>query len=206
MPSPRAEAIARNYRLRLRALRAEMMRRVARAYAASLREEDIRASYDERFVPIAARTITAAQGGAQTLTRAYIRGAGGFEPLPVPPLAGTSKAGTMTAALVGIMPFILGAIAEGSTPTEALGLGQRYIDRMADNELTRVVDAEIGGQVSGQRVKGWIGIVNAPCPACADNAGEHTFDEEMYRHPFCRCDRELLFEEYAYTVPGLVLA
>lgn len=201
----RQEAIARNYRLRLRAMREEMARRVAAAYAAKLREAEIRASY-AAFVPIAARTITAAQGGAQTLTRAYIRGVGGYEPALAPSLAGTSKVGTISEALGAMMPFILIAISKGSTPPEALKIGAGHVDQMADNELTRVVDAEIAGQADTGKATGWTGIVNAPCDVCAGNAGDHTFDEEIVRHPNCRCDRGLIFEDYAYTVPVLAPA
>ena len=186
-------------------MREEMARQVAAAYAAKLREDEIRASY-AAFVPLAARTITAAQGGAQTLTRAYIRGAGGYDPAPVPSLAGTSKAGTITEALGAMMPFILIAISKGSTPPEALKIGAGHVDQMADNELTRVVDAEIDRQVTGRRAIGWTGIVNAPCSACAGNAGDHTFDEEIFRHPNCQCDRGLIFEDFAYTVPVLAPA
>lgn len=200
----RAAAVARAYRLRLRAIREEMQRRLGRAYE-GVDQADIRATF-AAFVPPAARTITAAQASSQTLTRAYIRGASGADPVPVEKLAGTSDAGTMTAALVGIMPMILGAIGRGTAPDEALTMGAGYVTRMADNEVTRVVDAEIGGQVTGVRAVGWIGIVNAPCDMCVSNAGEHTWDEEMVRHPWCQCDRELIWADYAYSVPQLAPA
>jgi len=197
----RPDAIARNYHLRHRALRREVERRLGLAYD-RVREDDIRASY-AAFVPVAARTITAAQGSLQTLTRAYIRGIGRFDPEPTPKLAGRSEAGTMTEALTGIMPFILGAIGRGESPQTALTIGASYIDRMADNELTRVVDAEIDAQVKTQRVTGWIGTTFGATDECVGNEGPHTFDEEIYRHPFCRCQRDLIFEDVEYTVPAI---
>jgi hypothetical protein len=171
-----------------------MQRRLGRAYE-GVDQADIRATF-AAFVPPAARTITAAQASSQTLTRAYIRGASGADPVPVEKLAGTSDAGTMTAALIGIMPMILGAIGRGTAPDEALTMGAGR----------GVVDAEIEAQVTGQRAVGWIGIVNAPCDMCAGNAGEHTFDEEMVRHPWCQCDRELIWADFAYSVPQLAPA
>lgn len=191
MPSQRHEAIVRAYLLRLRAVRAETMRRLALAYAQMVREDAIRDSY-AGFVPIGARMITAGQGAAQTLTRGYLRGVGGADPLPVPPLAGTSKAGTITEALDGLSLFMLSAIAKGASPNEAVNVtGAYFVDRLADNEMTRVVDREIDGQRS--RAKGWVGITSAPSDACAGNAGFHTFDEEIYRHPGCNCEREVVF-------------
>jgi len=197
----RPDLIARNYHLRHRQVRAEVERRLAAAYD-RVREDDIRASY-AAFVLVAARTIGAAQGSLQTLTRAYIRGVGGFEPAPTPKAVGRSEAGTMTEALTGIMPFILGAIARGESPQTALTIGASYVDRMADNELTRVVDQEIEAQVKTQRVTGWIGTTFGSVDECASNEGPHTFDEEMYRHPFCRCQRDLIFEDVEYTVPQI---
>lgn len=190
MADRRAEIIARNYRLRLREVRAETMRRLARAYGI-VTEAEIEATY-ATFVPLGARTITAGQGAAQTLTRAYLRGVGGVDPLSVPPLAGTSKKGTITEALTGLAPFILGAIAKGAAPAEAISVtGAYFVDRLADNEMTRVVDREIDGQKD--RAKGWIGITSAPSDACVGNAGFHTFDEDIYRHPGCNCEREVVF-------------
>ena len=186
----RAEIIARNYRARLRAVRAETMRRLGLAYDV-VTEADIEASY-AAFVPLAARHITAGQGAAQTLTRGYLRGVSGADPLPVAKLAGTSKAGTITDALSGIAPFILGAIAKGASASDAVNVtGAYFVDRMADNEITRVVDREIDGQKA--RAKGWEGITSAPTDACVGNAGFHTFDEEIYRHPGCNCEREVVY-------------
>lgn len=205
MPSSRdarREAITRNYLARLRAIRAEMTRQLGRAYEV-VHEDEIKATYGA-FVPIAARTITAGQASSQTLTRAYLRGSSGREPVPSESLAGTSKAGTVTIALVGIMPMVLAAIGRGTPPPEAVTMGAGYVDRLADNELTRVVDTEIERQVSGMRATGWIGHVYGAVDECTSNEGFHTFDEEMIRHPWCKCDREVVFEEYAYSVPGLV--
>lgn len=166
----------------------------------------IQAGFDA-FVPLATRTITAGQGGAQTLTRAYIRGTGGYQPEAAPSLAGKSEKGTpITEAIVAMLPFILMAIKDGQTPSEALTVGAEHVNRMADNEMTRVVDAEINRQVSGHRSVGWTGIVNAPCDMCAGNAGDHSWDEEMFRHANCRCDRLIRWEDFAYTAPELALA
>jgi hypothetical protein len=154
-------------------------------------EADIEASF-AAFVPLAARHISAGQGAAQTLTRGYLRGVAGFDPLPVANLAGTSKAGTITEALTGIAPFILGAIAKGADPVDAVNVtGAYFVDRMADNEITRVVDREIDAQRS--RATGWEGITSAPSDACAGNAGFHTFDEDIYRHPGCNCERVVVY-------------
>ena len=186
-----AERITRNYRARLRAVRAETQRRLAAAYGRTVTEADIEASF-AAFVPLAARHITAGQGAAQILTRGYLRGISRFDPLPVATLAGTSKAGTITDALTGIAPFILGSIANGATATEAVNVtGAYFVDRMADNELTRVVDREIEGQKA--RATGWVGITSAPSDACAGNAGFHSFDEDIYRHPGCNCEREVVY-------------
>jgi len=190
MAGRRADAITRNYRLRLRAVRAETMRQLALAYG-RVTTAEIEATY-AAFVPLGARTISAGQGASQTLTRAYIRGVSGEDPEPVAPLAGTSKAGTITDALSGLSLFILGAIAKGATADEAVSVtGAYFVDRMADNELTRVVDREIEGQKG--RATGWVGITSAPTDACAGNAGFHTFDEEIYRHPGCNCERVVVF-------------
>lgn len=203
MPSPRHELVTRNYRQRLREVRAETMRVLAAYYGRTMTEADIEASY-AAFVPLGARTITAGQGAAQTLTRAYIRAASGEDPLPVASLAGTSKKGTITDALTGLAPFMLAAIAKGASPADAVNVtGAYFVDRLADNEMTRVVDREIDGQVHAKRVTGWLGIVNGPCDRCTGNAGPHSFDEEMYRHPGCECDRELIFEEFTYSVPAI---
>jgi len=167
------------------------MRLLAAYYGRTMTEADIEATY-AAFIPLGARTITAGQGAAQTLTRAYLRSIAGADPLPVATLAGTSKAGTITDALTGLAPFILSAIAKGASPDEAVNVtGAYFVDRLADNELTRVVDREIDGQKS--RAKGWVGITSAPSDACADNAGFHTFDEEIYRHPGCNCEREVVY-------------
>lgn len=184
----RSETIARNYRLRLRALRAEVARQLGIAYS-KVTEDDIRASF-EAMTPLAVRTITAGQASAQTLTRAYVRGVGGFDPISVPPLAGTSAAGSMTDGLAGIVPLILTSIAKGASPSDALLAGGGYVDRLADNELTRVVDAEIDGQAA--KLRGWQGIVYGASDECAGNEGFHTFGEQMIRHPHCRCDREIV--------------
>src|SRR5512146_56462 len=129
MATRRAELVTRTYRTRLKAVRAETMRRLTAAYEKTLREDEIKASYAE-FVPLGARHITAGQGAAQTLTRAYLRGTSGADPEPVPNLAGTARAGhfgdvplgssdnkgvTVTDALSGLAPFILGAIAKGAS-------------------------------------------------------------------------------------------
>lgn len=166
------------------------MRRLALAYGL-VTEADIRATYAV-FLPLGARTITAGQAASQTLTRAYLRGVGGLDPLPVPSLAGTSKAGTIVEALTGLAPFILSAIAKGASASDAVNVtGAYFVDRLADNEMTRVVDLEIEGQKS--RAKGWIGITSAPSDACVGNAGFHSFDEEIYRHPGCNCEREIVY-------------
>lgn len=186
------ETVTRSYRARLRAVRAETIRRIAAAYARTVREDDIEASYAE-FVPLGARHITAGQGAAQTLTRGYLRGVSRLDPLPVATLAGTSKAGTITDALSGLSLFILGAIAKGASPAEAVNVtGAYFVDRMADNEITRVVDREIEGQKT--RARGWEGITSAPSDPCVGNAGFHTFDEEIYRHPGCNCERVVVYE------------
>lgn len=187
----RQDAIGRDYRTRLAAIRAETLRRLATAYSQMVTEDDIEASY-AAFTPVAARIITAGQGAAQTLTRGYLRGLGGADPLPVPPLAGTSKAGTIAEALSGLSLFVLAAIAKGASPTEAVNVtGAYFIDRMADNEMTRVVDREIDGQ--RERATGWVGVTFAPSDACTGNAGFHTFDEDIYRHPGCNCEREVVY-------------
>ena len=167
-----------------------MLRRLELAYRV-VREDDISATYEDRFVPVAARTITAAQSSAQTLTHAYLRGLGGGL-VASPFLAGTSKSGTVTLALVGIVPIILAAIKNGSTPKDALTLGAAHVTRTADNELTRVVDAETDYQAERGKYAGWIGHSYNSKDACVTNDGFHTFDVKMYRHPSCRCDRELV--------------
>jgi hypothetical protein len=185
------EQITRAYRLRLRTVRAETIRRLGDAYGRTVTEAEIEASF-AAFVPIAARHITAGQGAAQTLTRAYLRGISRLDPLPVATLAGTSKAGTITDALTGIAPFILGAIANGASASQAVNVtGAYFVDRMADNEITRVVDREIEGQKA--RAKGWEGITSAPSDPCVGNAGFHSFDEDIYRHPGCNCERVVVY-------------
>lgn len=191
MPSPRHDLVTRNYRTRLREVRAETMRVLSAFYGQTVSEGDIESSF-AAFVPLGARTITAGQGASQTLTRAYLRSISGEDPLPVATLAGTAKAGTITDALSGLTPFILGAIAKGASPTEAVDVtGAYFVDRLADNEMTRVVDREIDGQKS--RAKGWVGITSGPSDACAGNAGFHSFDEEIYRHPGCNCERAVVY-------------
>lgn len=161
----------------------------------------------DRAAPQMARTITAGQGGAQTLTRAYIRGVGGYQPEAAPTLAGKSEKGLPIAeTLAAMLPLVFMAIKDGRTPAEALTVGAEHVNRMADNEMTRVVDAEIDRQVTGHRSVGWTGIVNAPCDMCAGNAGDHSWDEEMVRHPWCRCDRLIRYKDFTYTAPTLALA
>lgn len=189
MASRRAELVARNYRERLHALRAEVARRLGIAYAKVI-EDDIRASF-AAFAPLAARTITAGQASAQTLTRAYIRGIG-VEPLTLPSLAGTTKAGTMAEGLAGIAPLILISIAKGASASDAVLAGGGYVDRLADNELTRVVDAEVTGQAGTGKLRGWQGITYGASDECTSNEGFHSFGEDMVRHPHCQCDRELV--------------
>lgn len=192
----RSEVIRRNYHLRLRAIKAETQRRLAAAYD-RVSESDIRATY-AAFVPIAARTITAGQAASQTTTRAYVRGVTGRDPLPLPALAGTSKAGTITEALAGIDLFVLGWIGKGSPASEALTAGAGLVDRLADAEVTRVVDDEILGQsvqamasratAEGQspaKAIGWRGYTFGATDECMDNEGEHDLGEEMFRHPNC---------------------
>jgi hypothetical protein len=167
------------------------MRILAAYYGRTVTEAEIEASYAE-FVPLGARAITAGQGASQTLTRAYLRSISGEDPLPVATLAGTSKKGTITDALTGLAPFMLAAIAKGATPADAVNVtGAYFVDRLADNEMTRVVDREIDGQKS--RATGWIGITSAPKDACTGNAGFHRFDDPIYRHPGCNCEREVVF-------------
>ena len=191
MTPARRTSVTSAYRSRLWAVRAAMMRRLEAAWA-RIGEEDIRAGFDT-FVPVAVVAITAAQARSQTLTRAYVRAVSGAEPVPVPAVAGSSLAGTMEAALIGILPTILGMIGRGMAASEALRAGAALVTRTADNETTRAVDAEAVGQAS--RATGWIGRVNAPCDICARNAGPHPFSEPMTRHPNCKCDRELTYRE-----------
>jgi len=186
----RSEAVTRAYLLRQRQMREEMLRRLGEQYRL-VRAEDISATFEERFTPVAARTITAAQGQAQTLTRAYLRGIGGVL-VASPFLAGTSAKGMIAAALIGIVPVILAAIRDGSKPEDALTLGAAYVDRTADNEYTRVIDSETDWQAERGQYAGWIGHSYNSRDACVGNDGFHTFDVKMYRHPSCRCDRELV--------------
>jgi hypothetical protein len=192
----RRATVTRNYQREQARLRLEMLQRLERAYS-TVDENDIGASFRERFAPVGARIITAAQAQAQTLTRAYVRGIAGALILG-PSLAGTSKSGTIMLALVGIVPIILAAIKNGTPPAEALVIGAANVSKTADNELTRVIDAEFERQAASGNFAGWIGHTYGSVDDCTGNEGWHELTDPMYRHPSCRCDRELVPFEPAF--------
>jgi hypothetical protein len=151
------------------------------------------------FVPQASRVISAGQSAGETLSRAYVAAAAAAAGLPfappvlAPSLAGTSKVGgPISTSLAGVRPMILSAIRDGRSLAEAIAFGDYLATRLADNELTRVVDATIEAQAS-RRAIGWEGTVYGPEDDCRHNAGFHPFSQSMYRHGGCRCERRVVF-------------
>jgi len=203
VPSPLAVRLDAAYRARIRTLRSTAVRRIETAWGALTIDQ-----LDERFpgfVERAAKALEAAQVQGVTATRAYLRGMvraetrQAFELAPRTPVVGTSEAGTIPEGLAPIRSMVFGKLGESKDPEAAMAMGLYLVGRFADNEVTRAVDTEMTAQATAPEspVKGWVGTVYSASDRCTSNAGFHTFAESMYRHPGCRCDRSVAFEETA---------
>ena len=196
--NPLSRQLDRTYRERLTAIHAEVVRRLEREYGA-FDPDAIEESF-ARILPRAAELVSAGQAAVQTLVRGYLRAyvtaetGRAFDPRSTPPAAGTNRDGVSLAeALGGIPPLVIAGIAAGRTVDEVREEGRYLVTRFADNELTAVADEEIAAQSEADEITGWEGIVSGgACDACQGNAGEHSLDEEVYRHPGCNCDRRLV--------------
>ncbi len=99
-------------------------------------------------------------------------------------------------AFGGIAPLMLHEIAAQRPLEEVLGFGSFMASQVADNEITAASD-EAFEAAKPPRAVGWEGIVYGPDDPCIGNAGRHDFGTPMYRHPSCRCERRVVFEEGA---------
>lgn len=189
----------RAYRDRLAALREAVVLRVEAAYR-DVNPDAIRESFDE-FVARVAPTIEAGQDAAQQLTLAYLanaaaqQGLASWEPEPGDEdIPGRNRAGVPLAeAMGGIVPLVLGAIAAGVAVSDAMDSGRYYATRFADNEVRDASDREQERQeTKAAAIVGWSGDAGE-CERCQVNNGDHSLDDEMYRHPGCGCVRTPIF-------------
>jgi hypothetical protein len=201
--TPLAVRLDAAYRARIRALRSTATRRIETEWGALTIDQ-----LDERFpgfVERAAKALVAAQVQGVIATRAYLRGMvraearEAFELAPRTEVVGTSETGTISEGMAPIRSMVFGKLGESKDPDAAMAMGLYLVGRFADNEVTRAVDTEMTAQATaeGSPVKGWVGTVYGSTDACTGNAGFHTFDEPMYRHPGCKCDRSVAFGEIA---------
>lgn len=191
MPSPRTQLADRRYVARLKAQREDLGRRLAATWS-RVDPYAIADSYAANVVPVAARLLTAGQASSLATTRGYMRALGVqlADPFTVP---GRTEAGTAADALEGIGPTVLAAIGRGQGLEDALAWGRELLTRTGDAEFTRATDRETEGQARvTERFTGWRGITYGAVDDCVSNEGDHTFDEEMYRHANCRCERVLI--------------
>lgn len=155
------------------------------------------------FVDRAVKALEAAQVQGVTATRAYLRGmiqAETRRPFELPPrtdVVGTSEAGSLSDAFAPVRPMVYENLGRTKDGIAAMGLGLALVSRMADNEVTRAIDTELVAQATDPRsgVRGWIGHVYGATDPCTSNAGFHTFDQQMFRHPGCKCDRSVAIGE-----------
>jgi hypothetical protein len=196
-----APSLTTLYRKRLDEIRSQLSADLRRQFEA-LDADNLDGSFEE-FVAENEARIAAGKATAQTLAVTYLELLGervGFEPLPEDEaLADETEAGTIRDGLAAIVPMVKAAIGNGKPVDEAIAFGGSLVERFVDNEMTRTADAEIERQSrAADVITGWRGIVSADsCDPCQDNAGEHSLDEELYRHPSCDCEREPVFSAVA---------
>lgn len=187
----------------MRALREAAVRRISTEWGALTLDQ-----LEDRFpgfVERAVKALAAAQVQGVTATRAYLRSMvraetrRAIELRPTSGVAGTSEAGSLADAFAPVRPMVYENLGRTKDPIAAMSLGLALVSRMVDNEVTRAVDTEMIAQatVPDSPVKGWVGTVYGATDPCTGNAGFHTFDEAMYRHPGCKCDRSVAFGEIA---------
>lgn len=147
--------------------------------------------------------IIGGKAAAQTLAVTYLEMLGegvGFTPLPEDAaLAEQTVGGTIRDGLAAIIPMVKSAIGEGRPLDEAIAFGGSLVERFTDNEMTRTADAEVERQSkASDQITGWQGIVQSgSCDRCQDNEGEHSLDDDFYRHPSCDCEWVPLFSDAA---------
>lgn len=211
MPTATVQRLDATYRSRLAATRDLLVAQIEREYGV-LDAEDIRGSFDE-FASVAVPRIEAGQATVQTMSAAYIRSlveedTEAEEPVVLASmreLAGaTSEGQPLADVLDGIKWSILGKIAEGNVPLEAISIGEFYIKSLVDNEITAVADKVIDEQSQAlDQITGWEGDVNPDaCERCHENNdGVHRLDDPIYRHPGCNCTKIPIHERPGQTIP-----
>lgn len=186
-----AETVTAGYQSRLTSLRGGIERRIRLLYGEWVTVDDIDAAFRE-FVPRAVEVTEAGQIAGAMLTTAYLDALlqlarkGPLEK-PAHPFEAASPA-----AFAALGPVVKSEIGKGRRLEDAVAFGSALAVRTADGEVTRAVDAVT--TAAQRRAVGWRGLVRSgSCGPCQANAGLHSFDEAMYRHPGCDCVRELVF-------------
>lgn len=187
------------YRSQLAAVRARVVAIVEQAYSQDIDDAAILDSFDA-FAERVAPTIAAGQDAAQSLTLAFLASLAAsegveFDPIPDPDIPGTNYQGKpLREAMGAIGGTILQAIGNGANTRDAIGIGQTHLNEFADNEVRGAADREQERQNERPEVTGWRGVVSGGgCERCQVNAGTHSLDEPIYRHPGCDCERVPVF-------------
>lgn len=179
------------FRRSLEAARERTAQAVARLYRDSIDPDDIPGSF-RSFEQAAAPVLEAGQSAAQALTRAYLEELSGRAIRELDEAIGVTRAGKSLAE--GLDPFssmMLGDIANGAPPEEAIAYGETLVTGFADREVTAASDLETERLVDEDPTAWrWIGVVQpGSCERCQENEGEHRASDPIYRHNNCACDR-----------------
>lgn len=188
--------VAAAYQARVAAIHAAIDTRI-RALYVDVDPDAIEQSIDD-FIARAEPVIAAGQASVAELVAAYVRTASGDlvdAAGNVEAIVGTTRQGaSLVDGMAAFGSMILGQIADGKSVDDAMQFGESLATRFADSEVTGAGDRQIDVLAAVEVVTGWEGVVSPEaCDACQSNAGRHELDEEIYRHPWCNCQRLPIF-------------